>query len=69
MPLIKINEEKMSKSLGNIIDPIEIIGTYGTDALRFSIISITSQGQDVFLSPKKFEIGRNITLFFHSIIG
>jgi len=50
---------KMSKSLGNIIDPIDIIERFGTDALRFSIISITSQGQDVFLSPQKFEIGRN----------
>ncbi|MCK4463075.1 MAG: class I tRNA ligase family protein, partial [Candidatus Omnitrophica bacterium] len=50
---------KMSKSLGNIIDPLDIIGSVGADALRFSIISITAQGQDVFLSPKKFEIGRN----------
>ncbi|MFH1791417.1 MAG: valine--tRNA ligase [Candidatus Omnitrophota bacterium] len=50
---------KMSKSLGNIIDPLEIIDKFGSDALRFSIISITAQGQDVFLSPQKFEIGRN----------
>ena len=50
---------KMSKSLGNIIDPIEIINQFGSDALRFSIISITAQGQDVFLSPEKFKIGRN----------
>ncbi len=35
------------------------IYTFGADALRFSIISITSTGQDVYLSPKKFEIGRN----------
>jgi valyl-tRNA synthetase len=50
---------KMSKSLGNVIDPLEIIEEYGTDALRFSMISITSQGQDVFLSKDKFEFGRN----------
>ncbi|MBI3008875.1 MAG: valine--tRNA ligase, partial [Candidatus Omnitrophica bacterium] len=50
---------KMSKSLGNIIDPIEIIDEFGTDALRFSIISITAVGQDVFLSKDKFELGRN----------
>lgn len=50
---------KMSKSLGNIIDPLEIIGLYGADALRFSIISITAVGQDVFLSKGKFALGRN----------
>jgi len=50
---------KMSKSLGNIIDPLEIIEQYGTDALRFSLISITAVGQDVFLSKEKFELGRN----------
>ncbi|UCD55249.1 MAG: valine--tRNA ligase [Candidatus Omnitrophota bacterium] len=50
---------KMSKSLGNIIDPIDVINQFGSDALRFSIISITAQGQDVFLSPEKFKVGRN----------
>ena len=50
---------KMSKSLGNIIDPLQMIEKYGTDGLRFSIISITAQGQDVFLSESKFERGRN----------
>lgn len=52
---------KMSKSLGNVIDPIDIINEFGADSLRFSIISITSQGQDVFLSRHKFETGRNFT--------
>lgn len=51
--------KKMSKSLGNSIDPLEIIDEYGTDALRFSLISITSMGQDVYLSKDKFEFGRN----------
>ncbi|MFH1665429.1 MAG: valine--tRNA ligase [Candidatus Omnitrophota bacterium] len=50
---------KMSKSLGNVIDPIDVIDEVGSDALRFSVISITSQGQDVFLSREKFELGRN----------
>jgi valyl-tRNA synthetase len=54
-----ITGTKMSKSLGNVIDPLEVISKYGTDALRFSIISITAQGQDVFLSESKFELGRN----------
>ncbi|MFA5093371.1 MAG: valine--tRNA ligase [Candidatus Omnitrophota bacterium] len=54
-----VDGKKMSKSLGNVIDPLEIIEEYGTDALRFSLISITSQGQDVFLSKERFEQGRN----------
>ncbi len=54
-----ITGTKMSKSLGNVIDPLDMIKKYGTDALRFSIISITSQGQDVYLAESKFELGRN----------
>jgi valyl-tRNA synthetase len=54
-----IEGKKMSKSLGNIIDPLEIINEYGADALRFSLISITAQGQDIFLSKERFEQGRN----------
>jgi len=52
---------KMSKSLGNVIDPLDVIREVGSDALRFSMISITSQGQDVFLSKDKFDLGRNFT--------
>ncbi len=50
---------KMSKSLGNALDPLEIISVYGADALRFSLIMITSQGADVYLSKDTFDIGRN----------
>lgn len=50
---------KMSKSLGNSIDPLEIIEDYSADALRFSLISLTATGQDVYISKEKFEIGRN----------
>ena len=50
---------KMSKSLGNAIDPLEIISVSGADALRFSLIMITSQGADVFLAKDTFDIGRN----------
>jgi valyl-tRNA synthetase len=50
---------KMSKSLGNAIDPLEIISKSGADALRFSLIMITSQGADVFLAQDTFDIGRN----------
>jgi valyl-tRNA synthetase len=48
---------KMSKSLGNAIDPLEIIDEFGADALRFSLI--INSGQDLFLSKEKFEVGRN----------
>jgi len=50
---------KMSKSLGNSIDPLEIIPVYGTDALRLSMVMITAQGADVFLGKDTFDIGRN----------
>ncbi len=50
---------KMSKSLGNAVDPIAVIDEFGADALRFAIISITAEGQDVYCSKEKFEVGRN----------
>lgn len=50
---------KMSKSLGNAIDPLEIINVCGADALRFSLIMITAQGSDVFLGKDTFDLGRN----------
>ena len=50
---------KMSKSLGNGIDPIDMIEAYGADAVRFSLIMLTTEGQDVKLSPTRFEMGRN----------
>ncbi|MBX3009502.1 MAG: valine--tRNA ligase [Melioribacteraceae bacterium] len=50
---------KMSKSLGNSPDPLDLIEEYGADALRFSIIYIAPLGQDVLFSSDKCEIGRN----------
>ncbi len=50
---------KMSKSLGNSIDPLSIIEEYSADALRFSLMMITATGQDIYVSNEKFEIGRN----------
>ncbi len=48
---------KMSKSLGNGIDPIEVIEKYGADAMRYTIVNITPLGQNLLLSMDKFEIG------------
>jgi valyl-tRNA synthetase len=49
----------MSKSKGNGIDPIEMIEKYGADAVRFALMILTTEGQDIRLSPVKFETGRN----------
>ena len=49
----------MSKSLGNGIDPLEMIDQYGADAVRFSLTVLCAQGQDIKLAPSKFEMGRN----------
>ncbi|UCC80314.1 MAG: valine--tRNA ligase [Candidatus Zixiibacteriota bacterium] len=51
--------EKMSKSKGNGIDPLEIIDKFGADALRVSMILATPEGQDPLINEKSFEIGRN----------
>ena len=50
---------KLSKSLGNSPDPIKVMDTYGTDALRFTIIYIAPLGQDVLFGEEKCELGRN----------
>lgn len=50
---------KMSKSLGNSPDPLDVIAEYGADALRFTIIYLAPLGQDVLFSSEKCEIGRN----------
>ncbi|MBO6168068.1 MAG: valine--tRNA ligase [Kiritimatiellae bacterium] len=50
---------KMSKSLGNSLDPLELIEMYSADALRFSIALITSLECDTKVNKEKFEIGRN----------
>ncbi|MFR9020091.1 MAG: valine--tRNA ligase [Fusobacterium sp.] len=50
---------KMSKSLGNSPNPLDLIDKYGADAIRFAMIYNTSQGQDVHFSEKLLEMGRN----------
>lgn len=50
---------KMSKSLGNAINPLEVIEQYGADALRFTLSALAVQGRDIQLSMKKIESYRN----------
>ena len=50
---------KMSKTLGNGIDPIEIINEYGADSLRFAVISGTTMGNDIRYMPEKLEQASN----------
>lgn len=50
---------KMSKSLGNSPDPLDIIEKYGADALRYTVVSLAPVGQDIRFSENKVEIGRN----------
>jgi valyl-tRNA synthetase len=51
--------EKMSKVRGNVLNPIDTLEKYGTDALRFAISTGTAPGNDIKLSPSKLEAGRN----------
>ncbi|MGP1451004.1 MAG: valine--tRNA ligase [Wolinella sp.] len=53
------NGQKMSKSKGNVIDPLELIEKYGCDATRFSLAILCAQGRDVRLNSQQFEISKN----------
>ncbi|HHO42104.1 MAG TPA: valine--tRNA ligase, partial [Epsilonproteobacteria bacterium] len=53
--------EKMSKSKGNVIDPLVMIDKYSTDALRFTLAVLAVQGRDIKLSEEKLELSRNFT--------
>ena len=51
--------QKMSKSKGNVMDPLEITQKYGADALRFTLVAMAAQGRDVRLSEERIEGYRN----------
>ncbi len=51
--------QKMSKSKGNVIDPLQLIDSYGADALRFTMAALAAQGRDVKLSAQRVEGYRN----------
>jgi valyl-tRNA synthetase len=52
------NREKMSKTKGNVVDPIEIVQKYGTDAVRFTLASMASPGTDIAFSEARTEGNR-----------
>ena len=53
--------QKMSKSKGNVIDPLELIDKYGVDALRMTLAALATQGRDIKLSENRVEGYRNFT--------
>ena len=59
-PLVRdAKGQKMSKSKGNIMDPLDLIDEYGTDAVRFTLAAMSAQGRDVKLSEDRIEGYRN----------
>ena len=57
--LIRVGREKMSKSKGNVLNPLELIDEFGTDALRVSLVSGTTPGNDTQITNEKLESNRN----------
>lgn len=53
--------QKMSKSKGNVMDPLDLIEQYGTDALRFTLAAMAAQGRDIKLAESRIEGYRNFT--------
>src|SRR5215472_7759383 len=51
--------QKMSKTKGNVLDPIEVIGQYGTDATRFTLAAMAAPGTDIAFNPNRTEGYRN----------
>ena len=53
--------QKMSKSKGNVLDPLELIDQYGADSLRFTLAAMAAQGRDIKMSTSRLEGYRNFT--------
>ncbi|MCL5885173.1 MAG: valine--tRNA ligase [Deltaproteobacteria bacterium] len=51
--------QKMSKTRGNVIDPLEVMDRYGTDAFRFTLVALAAQGRDIRMSDDRIEGYRN----------
>lgn len=60
--------QKMSKSRGNVIDPLELVEQYGADALRFALAYMCVPGRDIKLDRKSIELARNfMTKFWNAV--
>ncbi len=57
--LIRVGREKMSKVKGNVLNPLELVDQYGTDALRLSLVVGTTPGNDTQINKEKLEANRN----------
>jgi len=55
------NGDKMSKSKGNVIDPLDMVDQYSADILRFTLAISAAQGRDIRMSQEKLELNRNFT--------
>jgi len=55
------NGDKMSKSKGNVVDPLDMINKYSADILRFTLAISAAQGRDIRMSEEKLELNRNFT--------
>lgn len=54
------NGQKMSKSKGNVVDPLDLVAEYGCDATRFALASLAAPGRDVRLLPGQFEWSKHV---------
>lgn len=59
---------KMSKSKGNVIDPLELCDKYGADVVRYTLASMASPGRDIRMTEKAAELGRNFLTKFWNIV-
>ncbi len=58
--LVRVDKgTKMSKSLGNVVDPLQFVEEYGADALRFTLLTGSTPGQDTRIDPERIEANRN----------
>jgi len=62
------SNKKMSKSLGNVIDPLVLIDKFGCDLVRFSLLMTTPYSSDVPISEKTFDIGKTFCTKFWNMV-